>query len=455
MRVVGTAPFQHIMGLLSFAQDCVRQKLCGKTLPDEFRSSLTEPQEDILQLLRRTIELGEGNSILIIGPHGCGKSALLNKAILSLRNDRDVCEDLTEIRLNGFMQTNDRLALEEITRQLNLQGAVQDKNFESFAEHLTYLLQALKAGNSSKSRPLIFVLEEFDLFAQHKNQTLLYNLFDLTQAGSAPMTVIGLTSRLDVMDLFEKRVKSRFSHRQIYIFNNDSFEEYVANFKNCLTLQDEFCQTSHVSKKEMKAFVLKWNTYIHRIVSDASVKRSLESQYNICQELPALYTILSLPLSKLNPANDHTSTCSAIVDQIAFSHGDEKANVMNGLTVLELCLVIAMNHVSNTYDEPFNFQMVYVEFLKFARRRSHSLQNHSKQVLMKAYEHLIELELLMPVDANATKSSVFSGCRSKLQKEYRLMQLLVKDSQLHTAVHKYTGCPTDVKQWALALSDIQ
>lgn len=435
------------------AQNCVRQKLCGRMLPVELRKSLIKPLEDLLQLLKRTVELGEGNSILIIGPHGCGKSVLLNKAIQAMQDDKNVCEDLSIIRLNGFMQTNDRLALEEITRQLNLQGAVQDKNFESFAEHLTYLLQALKAGHSSKSRPLIFVLEEFDLFAQHKNQTLLYNLFDLTQAGSAPMAVIGLTCRLDVMDLFEKRVKSRFSHRQMYIFNDDSFEEYVTNFKKCLTLQDDFCQRLHVNKKEVITFVTIWNTYIDRIANDASVKRSLESQYNICQELPALYTMLALPLSRLNPANNHTSICSAIVDQIAFSHSDKKANIMNGLTVLELCLVIAMYHVSNTYDEPFNFQMVYVVFLKFARKRSHILQNHSKQVLMKAYEHLVELELLMPVDSNATKSSLFAGCRSKLQKEYRLMQLLVKNSQLHTAVHTYAGCPTDVKQWAL--SDIE
>lgn len=33
---------------------------------------------------------------------------------------------------------------------------------------------------------------------------------------------------------------------------------------------------------------------------------------------------------------------------------------LTGLSVLELCLVIAMKHLNDTYDgEPFNFQMVY------------------------------------------------------------------------------------------------
>lgn len=51
-------------------------------------------------------------------------------------------------------------------------------------------------GDRSSSRPLLVVLEEFDLFAQHKNQTLLYNLFDVSQSAQAPVAVVGLTCRL-------------------------------------------------------------------------------------------------------------------------------------------------------------------------------------------------------------------------------------------------------------------
>ena len=43
---------------------------------------------------------------------------------------------------------------------------------------------------------IIFVLDEFDLFTSHKNQTLLYNLFDLSQSPVNPVTVIGVTCRL-------------------------------------------------------------------------------------------------------------------------------------------------------------------------------------------------------------------------------------------------------------------
>lgn len=51
-------------------------------------------------------------------------------------------------------------------------------------------------GDRSSSRPAIFVLDEFDLFAHHKNQTLLYNLLDVSQSAQAPIAVVGLTCRL-------------------------------------------------------------------------------------------------------------------------------------------------------------------------------------------------------------------------------------------------------------------
>lgn len=49
---------------------------------------------------------------------------------------------------------------------------------------------------SQSSKPILFVLEEFDMFAHHKNQTLLYNLFDIAQSDQAPICVVGVTCRL-------------------------------------------------------------------------------------------------------------------------------------------------------------------------------------------------------------------------------------------------------------------
>lgn len=70
-------------------------------------------------------------------------------------------------------------------------------------------------GQTTKS--VVFILDEFDLFTTHPRQTLLYNLFDIAQARKAPIVVLGLTTRVDVAEALEKRVKSRFSHRYVHL----------------------------------------------------------------------------------------------------------------------------------------------------------------------------------------------------------------------------------------------
>ncbi|XP_016119456.1 origin recognition complex subunit 4-like, partial [Sinocyclocheilus grahami] len=94
--------------------------------------------------------------------------------------------------------------------------------------------------DKSSSRPVLFVLDEFDLFAHHKNQTLLYNLLDVSQSAQTPVAVVGLTCRLDVLELLEKRVKSRFSHRQIHLFSSLSFGQYVDVVRAQLSLPPDF-----------------------------------------------------------------------------------------------------------------------------------------------------------------------------------------------------------------------
>lgn len=67
------------------------------------------------------------------------------------------------------------------------------------------------------SQAVIFVIDEFDMFTYHPRQTLLYNLFDVAQARKAPIAVLGCTGKVDVVELLEKRVKSRFSHRYVFL----------------------------------------------------------------------------------------------------------------------------------------------------------------------------------------------------------------------------------------------
>ena len=71
-------------------------------------------------------------------------------------------------------------------------------------------------------------IQLFSFESGPRNQTLLYNLFDMAQARSAPMLVVGVSSKIDVVESMEKRVKSRFSHRTVHLRKPADFAEYCA-----------------------------------------------------------------------------------------------------------------------------------------------------------------------------------------------------------------------------------
>ena len=75
------------------------------------------------------------------------------------------------------------------------------------------------------------------MFAEHTNQILLYNLFDIAQTQQTPICVVGVTSRLECVGMLEKRVKSRFSHRILETFPVSSLQEFISIARCALSLQ--------------------------------------------------------------------------------------------------------------------------------------------------------------------------------------------------------------------------
>ncbi|XP_051913848.1 origin recognition complex subunit 4 isoform X1 [Hippocampus zosterae] len=415
---------------ISQLQKCLRERLCHNRIPSRLEASEAQ-HKHLLGLLQRTANNGESNSVLIIGPRGSGKTALLKCVLRDLLQEKEVQKNLLQVHLNGLLQTDDRIALKEITRQLNLENVVGDKVFGSFAENLVFLLEALKKGDRSTTRPVLFVLDEFDLFAHHKNQTLLYNLLDVSQSAQAPVAVVGLTCRLDVLELLEKRVKSRFSHRQIHLLSSLTFAQYLERVASQLSLPDDFPD---------REFALDWNSSVRRFCEDKSVEGILQRHFNSSKDFRSLHMLLMLCLSRISTVNP-TIKPADILEASRLCFSDAKSNMLHGLSILELCLVIAMKHLNDVYEgEPFNFQMVHNEFKKFLQRKSSSVYNFEQPVVMKAFEHLQQLELIRPVD----------GSSAKTQHEYQLMNLALDSSQIVEALHKYPQCPTDIKQWGMS-----
>jgi len=164
-----------------------------------------------------------------------------------------------------------------------------------------------------------------------------------------------------------------------------------------------------------------------------AVLRSLHDQTRSVRELKLL---LRMVLLRLYPDRSRLEA-SDFTQALAQQQFDCRAGMLQGLSVLELCLVVAMRHLTQIYDEPFNFEMVMREYGKFASRKS-SFQSFTRPVVMKAFENLQNLELIRPADGGAARG----------QKEYQLFWLAATAQQVAAAVKRPGAVPTEVAQWA-------
>lgn len=250
----------------------ILEKLTGKRLVP--LKGLQNEYQKVHQLIEHTVTAGEGNSMLLLGSRGCGKTTMVESIISSLRKKHK--DDFHVVRLNGFLHTDDRLALREIWRQLGRETNTEDEaaKISSYADTMATLLALLSHPEElfgpsqnpdavATAKSVVIILDEFDLFASHSRQTLLYNLFDIAQARKAPLAVIGLTTKVDVTETLEKRVKSRFSHRHVFLPLPKTFETFSDVCLSGLGLEDDEVLEGHLGSDDKPS-----------VTEDASVMKS-------------------------------------------------------------------------------------------------------------------------------------------------------------------------------------
>lgn len=376
-----------------------------------------EAYEKTFQLVQQTVLAGEGNSMLVIGARGCGKTTMVESVLADL--GLEYRDQFHVVRLNGFIHTDDKLALKDIWRQLGKEMEVEDDligKTNNYADTLASLLALLshpseiaesQEGVTSKS--VVFIIDEFDLFATHARQTLLYNLFDIAQARKAPIAVLGLTNRIDVVESLEKRVKSRFSHRYVYLSLSKTLPSYWAVCKQGLTVEDEDAKEEGlpVTLQGFTKFQEYWTKKIEALYKDQTLKDHLEYHYYSTKSVPAFLNSCVLPLAALTPANlslRFTPGLGSSVDP-----PDSKLYLLESLSDLDLALLISAARLDIVaHTDTVNFAMAYDEYTTLiGRQRVQSATSGmlalgggvrvwGRGVAELCWERLVSLGLLLP-----------------------------------------------------------
>ena len=350
-------------------------------------TNLSDEYAKVNTVISQTITAGESNSMLLIGARGSGKTALVNHVLREQAKEHP--DDFHAVRLNGFIHTDDKIALREIWRQLGREMDLdeEENTTRNYADTLASLLALLShplelgqeqaPGQTNKS--VIFILDEFELFASHPRQTLLYNLFDIAQSRKAPIAVLGLTTRIDVAESLEKRVKSRFSHRYVHLSSSKSFSAFVDVCKAALCLEED-----SVYEHERDTFDLDindsaggsaldtWNTAIEGVFASDIFAAMLRRIYYTTKSVNDLLTALHIPLSTLP---ESAATATDIQEHIIAALGpklmspDSKLILLSTLSTLQLALLIcAARQTAIHSTETVSFNLAYEEYKLLASK---------------------------------------------------------------------------------------
>lgn len=396
---------------------------------------LEEEYEKVHTMVEQTVLAGEGNSMLLIGARGSGKSALINAVLRDLsKNNR---EQYHVIRLSGFIQTDDKLALREIWRQLGQEMEIDEEGpARNYADTLSTLLallsyspESLDGENNQVARSVVFVIDEFDLFTAHPRQTLLYNLFDIAQSRKAPIAVFGLTTRVNVVESLEKRVKSRFSHRYVHMSLPKSLLIFQQICKSALQILPEELAINEQLKmasgppknvpkmsethRDDSPSLTTWNRSVESFLASSEVSRYMSRVYHTNKSIPTALTGFYMPVTLCS-----TNSPTLISDTLRFDTlsqpPDSKLTILPALSSLALALLISAARLDVILDtDTCNFNMVYDEYSNLAAKARLAASTTvtgigiggkvwGQEVARAAWERLIEVELLIPAIGTGT-----------------------------------------------------
>ncbi|KAJ7771401.1 origin recognition complex subunit 4 C-terminus-domain-containing protein [Mycena maculata] len=415
--------------------------------------------KQLSDLLQGTITRGEGNSCLLIGPRGSGKTRIVNQCIA------DLSERPIVLRLCGWSQQSDRLAMREIAYQLSQQtgksflAAADEEEVET--EHPTeepnaFLetpnpvtmslppathLPALISLIPTLSRPTVVILDAFDLFALHPRQSLLYCLLDTVQscragAGSKGIAVIGMTTRVDTINLLEKRVKSRFSGRMLRTAPPSQTQDWVELTRAILGSRIK----NHMELDATGGWQQQWEAGVQYFLDEEGTASALYESFSVTRDVRVLARLLTSVAIQLSPSSPFP-TSKHLLSAVAAQRSRLRFPMLHTLPFPSICLLIACLHAETAGQPTFTFEMLYEKVRDQIRvSTSAPVEFNGRSIGMPkcprpAFESLVSARIIAP----AATPSV------SVAKEFIKFRAVVSREDVKKAVEKKND--TVLTQW--------
>lgn len=414
----------------------IKPQILGLTFPLIEQSSIYEPYKEVLAVMEHTVRDREGQTVLLSGPRGSGKTFITEKAISVLREKYH--HSFISIKLNALLHSDDKLALREIARQLDnhsrlVSGTDQSATFEqrAISDTLTNILLTLDTNAPGRHSdevkeslvPVVIVIDEIEKFTGDGRQTLLYNLFDLSQSSKVPICVVGISTKVTTRELLEKRVKSRFSQRIISISRPSTIESFVENIRlNLIVPPADFPRFTN------KEYPEQWNQRIESLLaSQLALKRIIYKIYYTTKNYKDIYHCCQLPVSRITegkPFPDENAF-EVYLQQVSSNYAQ---SVVKSLSHVELLLAIAAARWVEKAEVPqVNFNLAYKEYTDMMK------QLNTEATTLSSSSSFVESTILasIKVSQKIWSQKVMRDCWATLYKMGILFDVITSNNEIN------------------------
>ena len=167
------------------------------------------PQFD--EIIENTKLNGTSDIILSYGNNNYVLKVFLDEIL----QQKAKCNDIsyTTITFNGYIHTTEDYVLKTLCNKLNIYSR---SGFDSYQKELQAHFEKTTLDKDGRQHLIVIYYENFEHLMKKKKQILLYTLLELI-SHSSNIILIGFTNNYNLIDLMEKRIRSRFSQKTVFI----------------------------------------------------------------------------------------------------------------------------------------------------------------------------------------------------------------------------------------------
>ncbi|CAI2364244.1 unnamed protein product [Moneuplotes crassus] len=352
-----------------------------------------EQYDTVMEMLNRFI-YNENQSMILMSR----SNTVLHQFISKIRDDlnaklkeEDSECDVRTVRINSILTTKETAILNHFAECLGMDSVDKQGLSQEMKERMEDYFKQFP------NIAVIFILENVEYYVENSKQSLLYKILDMLQYAKIKFAFIATSQRVDIIDSFEKRIKSRFSHRQILFYSED-----LDTFKECIedTIQNigEYDETSEQGRQFLGS--------LHDFIMDSEYgcSKIFQKLFDKGKDYEFLCRTLKIALSHLNSTYhsdpdmiEHFEDNGGELFRKSLDYVDNLSTSNDFKTILSrmpeayvVVLISAKNSFQNCMQEFFNFTLAYNEYKLFVRRNQGNIVRISKETFIKIFIDLVK-----------------------------------------------------------------